>query len=172
MILRWGNYFQTVLSFVKSICLFFETALKTFGKVLKLKQLIFWIHFCFQTFISSAIAWKSQGRRDQRERWSPQGFHAKPSLRKNFPRILLTWSKLQRVYCKHSLLKGVLYAVDDREVGQDVPEEWQGGPPQSLVPRILMVLWLEKRNGNIQRTEYTFFLDFLCVLVIIGNAKS
>ena len=28
-----------------------------------------------------AIAWKSQGRRDQRERWSPQGFHAKPSSR-------------------------------------------------------------------------------------------
>ena len=37
----------------------------------------------FQTSISSAIAWKSQGRRDQRERWSPQGFHARPSLRKN-----------------------------------------------------------------------------------------
>ena len=28
-----------------------------------------------------AIAWKSLGRRDQRERWSLPGFHARPSLR-------------------------------------------------------------------------------------------
>ena len=33
-----------------------------------------------------AMAWKSQGRRDQRERWSPQGFHVNLSSRKDFPR--------------------------------------------------------------------------------------
>ena len=41
--------------------------------------------FLFERPFRGAIAWKSQGRRDQRERWSPQGFHARPASRKNFP---------------------------------------------------------------------------------------
>ena len=32
-------------------------------------------HPPFERPFRGAIAWKSQGRRDQRERWSPQGFH-------------------------------------------------------------------------------------------------
>ena len=41
--------------------------------------------FPFERPFRGAIAWKSQGRRDQRERRSPLGFHVKSSLRKNFP---------------------------------------------------------------------------------------